>query len=357
MKTIHLARAVALPLVLATAYAAPALAAESPFKGKTFTILVGYSAGSTYDAYARLLARHYGKNIPGNPNIIVKNMPGSSSIKASNYLYNVAPKNGLTIGAIRNGMAIEQLYGRKSVRFDALKFNWLGSLTRSYPACTVWHNAPATSLEGIKKTEVVSGAIGVTASLAMYPRALNAMLGTRFKVVTGYSSTGVLHAMERGEVHARCGGGWDGLAATRPHWIEGKKIKILALMSNQRHPDLPKEPWIFDFVKDPTDVQTLQLIFSTQAWGRPYVAPPGIPVERLATLRAAFDKTAVDPALIADAKRMRMTLREPLSGEKMQRMIAGYHKTPQAIIDRVKMFQKRPSGEKRIKRKRKKKKR
>jgi tripartite-type tricarboxylate transporter receptor subunit TctC len=356
MRKIHLARSVAASIVSVMVCAVPALAAESFFKDRTLTILVGYSAGSTYDTYARLLGRHYAKHIPGNPNIIVKNMPGSSSIKASNYLYNVSPKNGLTIGAIRNGMAVEQLYGRKSVRFDALKFNWIGSITRSFPACTIWHNAPATTLEGIKKVEVVSGAIGSSASLAMYPRALNEMLGTKFKVVTGYSSTGVLHAMERGEVHARCGGGYDGLKSTRPHWFRNKQLKILALMSNTRHPDLPNEPWIFDFVKDPTDVQTLRFIFSTQEWGRPYVAPPGVPAERVATLRRAFDATAADPALVANAKRMKITLRDPLSGKAMQKLIAQYHKTPKEIIARVKTFQKRPQGEKRIKRKRKKKK-
>lgn len=355
MTICHRARIAVVSLVLTSIGTFPALGADGFFKGKTLTILVGYSAGSTYDTYARLLERHYAKHIPGNPSVIVKNMPGSSSIKASNYVYNVSPKNGLTVGAIRNGMAVEQLYGRKGIRFDALKFNWIGSITRSYPACTIWHSAPATTLNDIKKTEVVSGAIGSSASLAMYPRALNEMLGTKFKVVTGYSATGVLHAMELGEVHARCGGGYDGLLSARPHWFRDKHLKILAMMSNTRHPNLPDAPWIFDFVKDPTDVKTLQFIFSTQEWGRPYVAPPGVPADRIATLRRAFDAAVADPELIADARKLKATLRDPMSGAAMQRVIAEYHKTPQAIIDRVKTFQKRPKDEKRIKRKKKKK--
>jgi tripartite-type tricarboxylate transporter receptor subunit TctC len=354
MTVCHRARAAIGSLIFASLCSFPALGADGFYKDKTLTILVGYSAGSTYDTYARLLERHYAKHIPGNPTIITKNMPGSSSIKASNYLYNVSPKNGLTVGAIRNGMAVEQLYGSKSIRFDALKFNWIGSITRSYPACTVWRDAPATSLNDIRKTEIVSGAIGSTASLAMYPRALNAMLGTRFKVVTGYSATGVLQAMERGEVHARCGGGYDGLLSSRPHWFRENKLKILALMSNKRHPGLPDAPWIFDFVKDPVDVRTLRFIFSTQEWGRPYVAPPGTPADRVATLRAAFEATVADPAFVADAKRLKATLRDPMSGAEMQRVIAEYHETPQSIIDRVKSFQKRGSGEKRIERKKKK---
>jgi tripartite-type tricarboxylate transporter receptor subunit TctC len=355
MTICHRARIAVVSLVLTSIGAFPALGADGFFKGKTLTILVGYSAGSTYDTYARLLERHYAKHIPGNPSVIVKNMPGSSSIKASNYVYNVSPKNGLTVGAIRNGMAVEQLYGRKGIRFDALKFNWIGSITRSYPACTIWHSAPAITLNDIKKIEVVSGAIGSSASLAMYPRALNEMLGTKFKVVTGYSATGVLHAMELGEVHARCGGGYDGLLSARPHWFRDKHLKILAMMSNTRHPNLPDAPWIFDFVKDPTDVKTLQFIFSTQEWGRPYVAPPGVPADRIATLRRAFDAAVADPELIADARKLKATLRDPMSGVAMQRVIAEYHKTPQAIINRVKSFQKRGGGEKRIKRKKKKK--
>ncbi|MDA1323581.1 MAG: tripartite tricarboxylate transporter substrate-binding protein [Proteobacteria bacterium] len=355
MTICHRVRIAVVSLVLTSIGAFPALGEDGFFKGKTLTLLVGYSAGSTYDTYARLLERHYAKHIPGNPSVIVKNMPGSSSIKASNYVYTVAPKDGLTIGAIRNGMAVEQLYGRKGIRFDALKFNWIGSITRSYPACTIWHSAPATTLNDIKNVEVVSGAIGSSASLAMYPRALNEMLGTKFKVVTGYSATGVLHAMELGEVHARCGGGYDGLLSARPHWFRDKHLKILAMMSNTRHPNLPNAPWIFDFVKDPTDVKTLQFIFSTQEWGRPYVAPPGVPADRVATLRRAFDAAVADPELLADAKKLKATMRDPMSGVAMQKVIAEYHKTPQAIIDRVKTFQKRPKDEKRIKRKKKKK--
>jgi tripartite-type tricarboxylate transporter receptor subunit TctC len=333
---------------------APGAGAEDFYAGKTLSLYVGYAAGSTYDIGARLLARHYGRHIPGNPTIVVKNMPGSSSLKLTNYLYNVAPKDGLTIGSIRNGMLLEPLYNNPAVRYDALKFNWLGSLASIVGSCVIWHTAPAKTLDDVKKVEIVSGAIGTTASLAMYPRALNAMIGTKFKVVTGYTSTGTLHAMERGETHARCGGDWDSLVASRPHWIRDRNLILLAQMSNEKHPELQDKPWVFDYVKKPEDVQALRLIFASQEWGRPFVAPPSVPAERVAILRKAFDAAANDPKLKADGARLKMTLRGPLTGEEMQKRVAEYHKTPQSVIDRVKSFQKATASEGKVKRTKKK---
>jgi tripartite-type tricarboxylate transporter receptor subunit TctC len=332
-------------------------AAEDVYAGKTITLYVGYSAGSNYDAATRLLARHYDRHLPGKPSIVVKNMPGSSSLKLANYLYNVAPKDGLHIGSIRNGMALEPLYDNKKVRFDPLKFNWIGSLARIHGSCVAWHTAPATTIEQAKKTEVVSGAIGTTASLAMYPRALNEMLGTKFKVVVGYTGTGTLLAMERGETQARCGGDWDALHAVRPDWFRGKdhKVWLYAMMSNQKHPDFPDAPWIFDHVKKKDDVAALRLIFASQDFGRPYVAPPGIPVANLAALRRAFDATMKDPKLKADGARMKMSLIGPMTGEEVLAAVTEHMSTPKVVIDRVKGFQKARAGEGKVERKKKKK--
>jgi tripartite-type tricarboxylate transporter receptor subunit TctC len=347
------------PLAAAVALSALALTpgasgAEEFYKDKTITLYVGYSAGSNYDAASRLLARHYDRHIPGNPSIVVKNMPGSSSLKLANYLYNVAPKDGVAIGSIRNGMALEPLYGNKAVRFDPLKFNWLGSMARIHGSCVAWHTAPATSLEQLKKVEVVAGAIGTTASLAMYPRALNDMLGTKFKVVVGYTGTGTLLAMERGETQARCGGDWDALQAVRPDWARDRKIVLLALMSNTKHPALPDAPWVFDHVKKKEDVAALRLIFASQDFGRPYVAPPGVPADRLKTLRRAFDAAVNDPKLKEDGARMKMALIGPMTGEEVLASVTGYMKTPQSVIDRVKTFQKARAGEGKVEKKAKK---
>ena len=352
MKAIAYIRAAGLA-ALSVAVAAAA-GAEEFYKDKTVTLIVGYSAGSNYDAAGRLLARHYGRNIPGKPGIIVKNMPGSSSLKLANYLYNVAAKDGLVIGSIRNGMAFEEIYGNKAVRFEALKFNWLGSMAQTTGSCVIWHTAPAKTLDDVKKVEIVTGAIGTTASLAMYPRALNAMLGTKFKVVVGYTGTDTMLAMERGETQARCGGDWDALRAVKPDWFRDNKIRLLAQMTNVKHPELQNAPWVFDYVKKKDDVQTLELIFASQEFGRPFVAPPGIPAERLNELRRAFDATMKDPGLKADGARMKMGLIGPMTGEKMLERIAYFHKMPKEIVARVKSFQKAQKGESKIERKKKK---
>lgn len=352
MTTVALIRAAALGTAALAIAGAPA-AADDFYKDKTVTLYVGYAAGSNYDIAGRLLARHYGDHIPGNPTVIVKNMPGSSSMKLANYMYNVVAKDGLSIGSIRNGMPLEPLYGRKGARFDPLKFEWLGSMSQIVGSCVIWHTAPAKTLEDVKKVEIVSGAIGTTASLAMYPRALNAMLGTKFKVVVGYTGPGTLQAMERGETQARCGGDWDGLVANRPHWIRDGKLVLLAQMSNQKHPRLQDKPWVFDYVKKPEDVAALKLIFASQEFGRPYLAPPGVPKDRLTVLRRAFDKMVHDSAFKEDGARMKMTLIGPMTGEEVAEKIAYYMKTPQSVVDRVKQFQKAQKGEGKVERKKK----
>jgi tripartite-type tricarboxylate transporter receptor subunit TctC len=218
----------------------------------------------------------------------------------------------------------------------------------------IWHTAPAKTLDDVKKTEIVTGAIGTTASLAMYPRALNAMVGTKFKTVVGYTGTGTLLAMERGETQARCGGDWDALRAVRPDWFRDDKIRLLVQMSNDKHPELRNAPWVFDYVKDPLDVQALRLIFATQEFGRPYLAPPGVPKDRLAILRKAFEATVADPAFKADGRKLKMTLIGPLTGQEVADKIAHYMKTPKAVVDRVKQFQKAQKGEGKVERKKKK---
>lgn len=325
----------------------PGTAAADPiadfYKGRTVTIVVGYASAASYDLYGRLLARHIGRHLPGNPTIIVQNMPGGSSLKAANYLYNAAPKDGAVIGVIRNGMALEPLYERPGIKFDALKFNWIGSLTKIVAGCSVWHTSPALSIDDAKKHEVIAGALGTQGSIAVYPRALNDMIGTRFKVVTGYTSPGLFQAMEQGEVHARCGGDWFSLESSHGHWIRDGKVKLIAQMTNTKV--MPDQPWIFDYVKKPEDVQTLRLIFATQDWGQPVVAPPGVPPTRVAALRKAFDAAIKDKALLAEAEKTKLRIDEPLPGVEIQKLLEGYYKTPKAIIERVASYGKSGSGE------------
>ena len=343
-------------LAVGAALAATGAAADPVadfYKGRTVTITVGYAPAASYDLYARLLSRHIGRHIPGKPNVIVQNMPGGSSLKAANYMYKVAPKDGANLGVIRNGMALEPLYGRPGIKFDALKFNWVGSLTRITGGCTVWHTAPGQTIDDAKKQDVVAGAIGTQGSIAVYPRALNDMLGTRFKVVLGYTSAGILHAMEQGEVHARCGGDWHSLAASHPDWIREGKIRLIAQMTNKKA--LPDKPWIFDYVKKPEDVQALRLIFATQDWGQPVIAPPDVPKERIAALRKAFDNAMKDKALLAEAEKTKLRIDDPMGGEEIQRLLEGYYKTPKAVVDRVAGYGSPARGERTLPKKGKKK--
>lgn len=311
---------------------------EEFYKGRTLSLYVGYGAGAAYDAYARLIAPYLAKNLPGQPTLVVRNMPGGSSMKAANYLYNVAARDGSSIGVIRNGLVFEPLYGGAGAKFDALKFNWIGSVSRITGICAVWHTAPVQSVEAAKQQEVIVGATGATGSTAVFPRALNAILGTKFKPVTGYKASDLLLAIERGELHGRCGGGWDDISSRRPDWVAEGKIRVIAQMSNSKHPDLAAVPLIFDYVTNPDDAAALRLIFASQDWGRPVVAPPAIPADRLAALRAAFDRAVADPGLAADAARLKLELVGPIGGAALQEMISGYYATPAAVIERAKSF-------------------
>jgi tripartite-type tricarboxylate transporter receptor subunit TctC len=344
-------RLAAVALASAAMLTAPAEAADPSYKGRTLTVVVGYGPAASYDLYSRLLSRHIGRHLSGNPTVVVQNMPGGSSLRAANYLYNAAAKDGSVVGVIRNGMALEQLYGRPGIKFDALKFNWIGSLTRITGACTVWHAAPATTIEEAKKKEIVAGAIGTQGSIAVYPRALNDMLGTKFKVVLGYTSAGIVQAMEQGEVHSRCGGDWHSLTSSHGHLIRDGKIRILAQMTNKRA--LPDQPWIFDYVKKEEDVQVLRLIFASQDWGQPVVAPPGVPKAHVAALRTAFDAAMKDKALLAEAERTKLRIDDPMPGAEIQSLLEGYHKTPKSVLDRVSSYGKPGSNEGKVEKKKK----
>ncbi|MPZ40070.1 MAG: hypothetical protein GEU95_18840 [Rhizobiales bacterium] len=343
----RLAAAAALAsVVLLASGQAMAAAVTDFYKGRTVTIVVGYGAAASYDLYARLLSRHIGRHLPGQPNVIVQNMPGGSSLRASNYIYNVAPKDGSMLGVIRNGMALEPLYGRPGIQFDALKYNWIGSLTRITGACTVWHQAQATTLEEATKHELIAGAIGTQGSIAIYPRALNDMLGTKFRIVLGYTSAGLVLAMERREVDARCGGDWYALESSHGHLIRDGKIKVMAEMTNTR--TLRDQPWIFDHVKQEKDVQALRLIFASQEWGQPVVAPPGVPAERVKALRTAFDAAMKDKALLEDAKKINLRIDGPMRGAEIQGSLEEYFQTPKEIIERVANYGNPGAGERKI---------
>lgn len=307
------------------------------YQGKTVRLIVGYTPGGGYDTYARTLATHIGKHIPGNPTVIVENMDGAGSIKALNYLYTAAPKDGTVFGTFGRGLPEAELRGDEGVQFKARELNWIGSLNEEVSVCVVRSDAPVKTFEDAQKQTVTVGATGPNDDTGFFPRVLNALAGTKFDLKIGYpGGSDVLLAMERGEVMGRCGWSWSSVISTKKDWIDTKYVTILTQMSLNKHPDIPKEvPLATDYVKDPNDKLILEVIFARQAIGRPYAAPPGIPADRVKALQDAFEKTYKDPAFIADANKAKQEINARNAAE-VKTVIDKIFSTPPAQVARLK---------------------
>ena len=253
----------ALGFAAAIGLSASAGQAQSPaefYKGKTVEVYIGFSVGGAYDGYARLLARHMGKHLPGNPTLVPKNMEGAGSLRLANWLAGVAPKDGSVIAIIARGTAFDPLLGRGGAQFDATKLSWIGSANDEVSICTAWHTTPVATFEDLTAKEMIVGGTGGSADTDQFPRVLNGVFGTKMKVISGYPGGNDINlAMERGEVQGRCGWSWSSVGATHPTWLTEKKIKILAQMSLAKHPDLPDVPLIMDFAKTEEQRQILRL--------------------------------------------------------------------------------------------------
>ncbi len=312
--------------------------AQSPaefYKGKNVDLYIGYSGGGGYDVYARALARHIGRLIPGKPTIVPKNMPGAGSLVLANWLYNVGPKDGTAFGMIGRGTGFDPLLGSSKAQFDAGKFNWIGSMNDEVSVCVAWHTSGLATLEQVMQHELTVGGTGPAADTDQFPKVLNAALGTRFKIVTGYPGGNEIDlAMERGEVAGRCGWSWSSIVATHKHWVDGRKINILVQLSLGRHVDLPHVPLIMDFAKSDEQTQIFKLVFARQPMGRPFLAPPGMPVEHVTVLRKAFVDTLRDPEFLADAARMKLEI-NPVSGEAVQGIVQEVYQTPKSVTAKV----------------------
>ena len=321
---------VAVGLVAATPTMAQSV--EDFYKDKTITIYIGYSPGGGYDARARTLARHMGKHIPGNPDIVPKNQPGAGSLLLTNDLYNSLPKDGTAIGIVGRGMPTEPLFGNKLAKFDPSKFTWLGSTNNEVSVCVSWHTKPFKTYADIQSAVMIVGGTGPGADTDAFPKVMNNILGTKLKLVTGYPGGNDINlAIERGEVDGRCGWSWSSVKSTRPDWLTDKKINIIMQMSGAKHPELPDVPLASDLAKSEKDKAVLKLIFARQAWGRPFLAPPGVPADRAKALQAAFMATMSDPDFVADAKKQKLEL-APISGEEVARLISTVVASPQDIV-------------------------
>ncbi len=305
------------------------------YRGKQITLLIASGAAGGYDTYARVFARHVGRHIPGEPAIVPKNVPAAGGLTAANTLYSVAARDGLTLGALTNGVAMDPLFGNPGARFDAQKLNWIGSIGKLQNICATWSDSPIRSIDAAKTREVVVAAAGPTSNTAIVPRVLNALIGTRFKVVAGYDpGAGLNLALEGREVEGICGLSWSTLTASRPDWVREHKLNVILQMALDKLPALAAVPSALDLVTDPASRRVLELILIRQEMGRPLAAPPEVPAERVAALRAAFAATMTDAAFLADAVRFQMEI-EPLSGEAIGQLLAKAYAAPRDIVARA----------------------
>lgn len=305
------------------------------YQGKRMKMVIGYPPGSGYDLHARALARHMHRHIPGKPKIIAQNMPGAGSLKAANYLYNLAPKDGTVMGAINRSMPMAHLLGtlsKKKGKFDPLKFNWIGSMSKSVALAVFWHTTKINSFKDAFTKEYILTSSSPTSDSVVFPTVLNRVLGTKFRMITGHrGSSGNFMAMERGEAEGYVGTTWSSLKTLRYHWIRDKKIKILAQISTKGHPELTHVPLIATFAKTELDKKVLALILAPQAMGRPYFTTPGVPSGRVQALRAAFDATMTDPEFLAEAKRTKIQV-SPLNGAGIEDLLRRIHAAPADVI-------------------------
>lgn len=324
-------------LAVAVASAAGSASGQSPagefFKDKQIRLIVGTESGGGYDAYARVLARHMGKHIPGTPNIVVSNIVGAAGVVAANHLYNVAPKDGTVIATFPNNTPFVQILGQPGPLFEAVKFGWIGSMASEVTVCVAWHTAKARTLEEAKVHEVIVGGSGPN-NTETTPAVLNVALGTKFRIITGYSSsTATALAVERGEVECLCTG-YSTLANRNANWFKEKKVNILVQTGLRKHAALPHIPLAVDLAANAADRALMELNDARIEIARPFTAPPGLPPERLQTLRTAFQTMIADAELKADMAKQKLEL-TPLTGAEMEALLIRVSKTPRTVIDRL----------------------
>ena len=329
--------AVAALAALATVTGASAETVEEFYKRTPLSVYVGSGAGGGFDEIARVFALHFARHLPGQPTPIVKNMPGAGGLLNVNFMYAQAPRDGSAIAAPFNTVFMLPLFGDPAAKFDARKFTWIGSLDKQTGTCVVWHTSDIKTLADASKREVQVGATGVNATPAIFSNLMNTFFGTRFKVISGYSTNEMRFALERGETEGVCGLAWQTYKAVQPGWIENKQIRPIAQMGLVKNRDLPDVPLAIDMLKDPVDRKVFELVVLPQEFGRPFIAPPGIPADRAAAMTKAFAETLVDPAFLADAAKIRLSL-DPLTGEEIMRLLDEAHKAPRDVIDRAAKF-------------------
>jgi tripartite-type tricarboxylate transporter receptor subunit TctC len=321
-------------IALCSASVAQAQNAETFFKGKTITIYIGFSAGGTYDLFGRLVQRHLGKHIPGNPTVISQNMPGAGSFIAANYLYRVAPKDGTAIGIATQTIAIEEALKTQGVQYKANEFNWLGRATSNVEITVGWHKAKVQKIEDALTNEMTIATTGSGSPSEGYHKMLNGTIGTKFKLVGPYpGSTDGLLAMERGETDGAFTS-WNTLNTAKHSWIEEKKANVIVQYALERLDDLKDVPTMVELAKKPEDKAMFAFYTSGGEVGRAFFAPPGVPADRVAVLRKAFTETLKDPELLAEVEKAKLDF-HPADGERLQKIVADTASVSPDVVKRM----------------------
>lgn len=322
-------------LALALALAAPANAnpVEDFYKGKTVTLIAGYSAGGGFDLYARVIANYLGKHIPGQPRIVVQNMPGAGSLRAASHVYNVAPKDGTVISLTRAPVIAPLLGSTSGASFDVANFTWLGSGASDLTVCALLGNPKVNSMADAIQNEFTLGGLGPGSDEDMYTKIMRKLLGIKARLVTGYpGGAEMVLAVERGELDGRCGWAYSSIKISRPEWIRDKKIKLLNVLALERSPELPDVPSIMEFVKVERHKQIFRFVLNAATLGRPFVAPPGIPPDRTAALRKAFEDTMTDVAYLEEMKAKKLDV-GPIRWQDIPPLLKDFYSTPQDVVD------------------------
>ena len=305
------------------------------YRGKTVTMAVGTSPGGDYDLRMRMVGRYLGKYIPGNPTVVATNMPGAGQMLVANWLANVAPKDGTAIVALSQNMPVHQATGASGVRYDVRQFHWIGNTTDTPNTINAWHTTGIHSIQDVMQRELVVGATGTASGSFLYPYALNQLVGTKFKIVTGYPGGNDINlAMERGEVGGRGSNSWASWKSTRPQWLAEKKVIILVQVGVKRNPELPDVPTLQDLAKNDADRQVLTFISADTAISRPLVTSAGVPPERVEALRRAFDAVMKDPEFLSEAEKSKTDI-SPMTGEEAQKIAEATINAPADVRSRA----------------------
>lgn len=313
---------------------ARAQSVEEFYKGRNVSMVIGFSAGSGYDIYARLLARYMGRYIPGKPTIVSQNMPGAGSLRAAQYVASVAPKDGSVLGTMSRSLPVEPLIG--DAKFDGRAFSWIGNIANNNSVCATWHETGIKTWQDAMTKPFVLGGEGPGSDLDNFALIMKNMFGAKVKLVSGYpGGTEVNLAVERRELDGRCGWSWDSIKSTKPDWLRDRKINLLAVFALEKAPDMPADvPLAIDKVSNEEQREVLRVHLAGQAFGRPFFAAQGIPEDRKAALRAAFDATMKDPEFKAEAEKLRLEV-SPMQGVEIERLLNEVYGLPKELIDKA----------------------